>query len=69
MEYFAEIVRGFYPFTIFVKRSILDIWQGFEYASDCSPQMSDIWYTIKRHWIFTSDDDNNSSDNEGNSSD
>ena len=28
-----ETVEGFEPLTIFTKRSMLDIWQGFEYAS------------------------------------
>ena len=35
MEYFAEIVNIFYQLTVFTKQSILDIWQGSEYASDC----------------------------------
>ena len=33
MEYFAKIVNGFETLTIFAKRSVLDVWQGFEYAS------------------------------------
>ena len=31
MERFGKIVNK--PFNIFVKRSILDVWQGSEYAS------------------------------------
>ena len=33
MEHFAKIINGFQPFTIFAKRSILDVWQGSEHAS------------------------------------
>ena len=33
IESFAKIVNGFMPLTIFAKRSILDVWQGSEYAS------------------------------------
>ena len=32
VDSFLKIVNGWKPFTIFVKRSILDVWQGFEYA-------------------------------------
>ena len=32
MERFAKIVNGWIPFTIFAKCSILDVWQGSEYA-------------------------------------
>ena len=34
MQCFAKIVDGFYPLTIFLKHSFLDVWQGFEYASE-----------------------------------
>ena len=34
MEGFGKIVNGWKPLTIFVKRSILNVWQGFEYASE-----------------------------------
>ena len=33
MELFVKIVSGFWLLTIFAKRSILNIWQGSEYAS------------------------------------
>ena len=33
MEYFAKIVDGIKLLTFFVKHSILDIWQGSDYAS------------------------------------
>ena len=33
MEYFAKKVSSFYLLTIFAKHSILDVWQGSEYAS------------------------------------
>ena len=32
MEFFAKLVKGFKPLTIFVKSSILDVWQSSEYA-------------------------------------
>ena len=35
MDCFAKIVNDFYTLTVFTKRSILDIWQVSEYASDC----------------------------------
>ena len=33
MELFEKIIEGFEPLTIFEKRSILNFWQGSEYAS------------------------------------
>ena len=34
---FADIVNDFYSLITFAKRSILDVWQSFEYASvNCS---------------------------------
>ena len=33
MEYFAKIVNDFQRLAIFAKRSILDIWEGCEYAN------------------------------------
>ena len=33
MERFKEVVKGFYPLTIFTKLCILDVWQGSENAS------------------------------------
>ena len=32
IEHFVKIVNDFQPLSIFVKRSILDIWEGCEYA-------------------------------------
>ena len=32
MERFGKIVNNLQPLTIFAKRSILDIWEGCEYA-------------------------------------
>ena len=32
MERFTNIDNDFKPLTIFAKRSILDIWEGCEYA-------------------------------------
>ena len=34
MKLFAKIVNDFQLFTIFAKSSILDVWLGYEYASD-----------------------------------
>ena len=33
MEIFAKIVNGFQPLTFFAKSSIVEVWQGSEYAS------------------------------------
>ena len=33
MEHFEKIVEGFELLTIFAKFSILNVWQGSEYAS------------------------------------
>ena len=33
MEHFEKTVDCFEPLAIFAKRSILDVWQGSEYAS------------------------------------
>ena len=33
MERFAKVVNGWKLLIIFAKRSILDVWQGSEYAS------------------------------------
>ena len=33
MELFQELVNSFKPFIIFAKRSALDVWPSFEYAS------------------------------------
>ena len=35
-----ETVEGFEPLTIFTKRSMLDIWQSFEYASAANAYFS-----------------------------
>ena len=57
MEYLMKKVNNFYSFTIFAKNSILDIWQGSEYASElpklfCSGSKRDTeeyWY--KPNWL------------------
>ena len=33
VEYFAKIINGFYPSTVFTKCSDLDVWQVSKYAS------------------------------------
>ena len=43
MELFIKIVvKKEKPFTIFVKTSILDIWQGSEYASELASKVPDV---------------------------
>ena len=42
MELFAKIVKNEKPFTIFVKTSILDVWQGSEYASELASKVKDV---------------------------
>ena len=39
MEFFAKIVKNEKLFTIFVKTSILDVWQGSEYASELASKV------------------------------
>ena len=39
VKLFAEIVKTEKPFTIFVKASILDVWQGSEYASELASRV------------------------------
>ena len=39
MVVFAKIVNGFSFLTIFVKRSILDVWQKYEFASEASSDL------------------------------
>ena len=42
MELFARIVKNWNPFTICAKASILDIWQGSEYASELASKLKDV---------------------------
>ena len=42
MELIAKIVKNEKPFTIFVKTSILDIWQASEYASELAFNVTDV---------------------------
>ena len=42
MELFVSIVKKEKPYTIFVKTSILDVWQGSEYASDLASKVPDV---------------------------
>ena len=39
-EYFAKIINGWKLSTIFAKNSILDVWQGSEYAFDLDVQLN-----------------------------
>ena len=34
MKRFEKIIEGFEPLTVFAKCSILNVWQGSEYAAD-----------------------------------
>ena len=42
MKLFANIVEHEKPFTIFPKTSILDTWQGSEYASELGSKVKDV---------------------------
>ena len=42
MELFAKITKNEKPFIIFAKTSILDVWQGSEYASELASKVKDI---------------------------
>ena len=39
MELFTTIVKNENPFTIFAKTTILDVWQGSEYASELASKV------------------------------
>ena len=41
MEFFAKIVKNENPFTIFLKTSILNVWQGSKYASELASKVTD----------------------------
>ena len=42
MEPFSKIVKNEKPFTISAKTSILDVWQGCEYASELASKLKDV---------------------------
>ena len=42
MELFGKINKNEKPFTIFVKISILDVWQGSEYVSELASKVTDV---------------------------
>ena len=42
MELFRKIVKNEKPFTIFVKTSILDVWQSSGYASEFASKVTDV---------------------------
>ena len=44
MELCVKIVKNEKPFTIFVKTSILDVWQGSEYASELASKVTYVSY-------------------------
>ena len=45
----SKMERRFSPLTIFAKRSILDVWQGSEYASACKPLGKYLFKVNSRH--------------------
>ena len=40
MELFAKLVKNEKPYNIFVKTSILDVWQGSECASELASKVT-----------------------------
>ena len=42
MELFAKLVKDEKPLTLFVKTSILHVWQGSEYASELPSKVPDV---------------------------
>ena len=42
MKLLAKIVKNEKLFTIFAKTSILDVWQGSEYASELASKVEDV---------------------------
>ena len=52
MGIFPKIVKNEKPFTIFVETSILDVWQGFEYAPELASKGTDVSFlNLKFIWI------------------
>ena len=47
MELFAKIVKNEKPFTIFVKTSILDVWQVSENVSELASNVKDVSILIQ----------------------
>ena len=52
MKLFAKIVTKEKPFTIFVKASILDVWQGSEYASELASKVTDVSFLNQFEFQF-----------------
>ena len=52
VEYFANIVNGLSLFTFFAERSILDVYQSFDYASVINIKTSKYFYFIKTFRLF-----------------
>ena len=48
VERFTKIVIGFQTLAIFAIRSVLLLWQGFEYVFPGSLQFTDLWGSIYR---------------------
>ena len=44
MELFPKIIKNEKPFTIFPKTSILDVWQGSEYASELASKVKNVLF-------------------------
>ena len=42
MELYAKIVKNEMSFTIFAKTSILDFWQGSQYASELASKVKNV---------------------------
>ena len=49
MECFAKKVTGWKPLSVLRKRSILDIWQGFEYTSETDNSWNLIGLSLPRN--------------------
>ena len=52
MKIFSKIVKYEKPFTIFVKTFILDVWQGFEYASELASKVTDVSFLNQFEFQF-----------------
>ena len=46
MHLCAKIVKNEKPFTTFAKTSILDVWQGSEYASELTSKVKGVSFQI-----------------------
>ena len=52
-ELFQKIVEGFYPFTIFIKNSNTDVWQGHKYFFPANIYLLKVFYVVLVFLLLT----------------